>query len=71
MKKPPQSYAASTRAQSIKTTGPGPNEVGTVKQGMSAGTWPGTRTAGNQGPGTRCDNASTGFADKLGSKVGG
>jgi hypothetical protein len=71
VKSVPDSYAASTRATRIATSGPGPNETGTVKQGMSSGKWPGTRQAGQQGPGTRCDNAATVFAGKLGSKVGG
>lgn len=72
MKSVPKSYAASTRSSGTPaTTGPGPSETSRVKQGMSSGTWPGTRTAGNQGPGRRCDNAATIFADKLGSRVGG
>lgn len=72
MKPPSQSWSASTRAQgSPSTSGPGPSERGKVKQGMSAGVYPGNRMAGNQPPGRRCDNSAETFADKLGSKVGG
>ena len=72
MKPPSKSIAASLRGQGTKpTSGPGPIEKGRVKQGMSSGTWPGTRTAGNQPPGRRQDNSAENFAGPLGSKAGG
>lgn len=71
MKPPSHSMSASTRGQRPATSGPGPSERGRVKQGMSAGVFPGNRLAGNQPPGKRKDNTAESFADKLGSKVGG
>lgn len=78
MKPPSKSWSGSTRAQGTpQTSGPGPTERGKVKQGTSAGVFPGNREAGNQGPGVRRDNTATIFADQAaglvgsGSKVGG
>jgi hypothetical protein len=71
MKSPSRSISDSIRGQSISTSGPGPKETGRIKQGMSAGVWPGTRLAGKQPPGTRCDNSAESFAGPLGSKAGG
>lgn len=72
MKAPSRSMSDSTRGQGTPaTSGPGPKETGRIKQGMSAGIWPGDRRAGHQPPGKRCDNAATQFADPLGSRAGG
>lgn len=71
MKRVPDSYAASTRSTRIATSGPGPIERGSIKQGMSPGKWPGTRTAGNQGPGREDDSSARKFAGPLGSRAGG
>ena len=71
MKSPSKDISGSLRGQRPSTSGPGPSETGRIKQGMSAGVFPGTRMAGQQPPGRRKDGDPTVFADKLGSKVGG
>lgn len=72
MKPPSRSMSHSIRGQGTPpTSGPGPIEKGRIKQGMSAGIWPGDRHAGHQPQGRRCDNAATVFAEPLGSKAGG
>ncbi len=72
MRKVPDSYAADLRSQGSRpTSGPGPNERGRVKQGMSPGKWPGTRTSGNQGPGAEKDNSARKFGDALARRGSG
>lgn len=64
MKSPSRNVSQSLRGQNNRpTTGPGPSERGRVKQGQSAGIWPGTRTSGQQPPGRRQDNSAEHFAD--------
>ena len=70
MKPPSKNVSESLRSQRPSTTGPGPTETGRMKQGMSSGTWPGTRTTGQQPPGRRCDNSAEQFADIIKSTGG-
>lgn len=71
MKSPSKNVSASLRAQGTKPiSGPGPIERGRVKQGMSAGVWPGERTAGQAPPGSVPDNCARSFANAIKSTGG-
>lgn len=65
MKPPSRNVSASLRGQSPSREGPGPTEKGRIKQGQSAGIWPGERTSGEAAPGRIPSESARHFADKI------